>query len=597
MRCGSPSARRTNIELWGNAYGKKLFLPDGIERIAAQIPKSANLTTEKFISDTTIFPLLKPFLPETKAVALFNDMKHGNSNIYNGIGFSHVFRTVQRHLRYCECCVADDTKKYGEAYWHRLHQFPGIYVCHKHSAALTESEIELADIRGEYYLLLPAVGGAQLSLVPESVEKLFAIACDFDWIAQNGEALGYYEDTLECYNKWLCVRGYRANNGKTTHKKLAEALVSYYGQEFLSIFDAYNSGACLWIRKITTHNESLQHPVLHILLMRFLAGSMAEFFAGTNDGIPEYKPYGSPSYPCRNVVCEYHLQDVIGSIEVIRTQKGSYKATFICPHCGFTYRRKTPIPKEKQYAGQIDVIDYGWLWHEKLKEMLAAKVSINNTAKVLRCDTRTVVKLGIELDYFPPEQYPKLRPYVAHPKAEAAFDERREHYRKRWLDVISSKPDASRNELRIIDSKTDQWLHLNDADWYEKNSPPSQKFQPKWADDDKIYAERIENAMNRIRDAPGRPKRISISAIGRMLGDEKLHRKLASGRLPISKALIDAKAESHEDWQRRRIIWAIQDMRGRGEVVTVYKVRHHATIEDKERKWDDFITQNIINSE
>ena len=56
-----------------------------------------------------------------------------------------------------------------------------------------------------------------------------------------------------------------------------------------------------------------------------------------------------------------------------------------------------------------------------------------------------------------------------------------------------------------------------------------------------------------------------------------------------SKALIDANAETREDWQRRKLIWAAQEMREHGEVITVYKVRYKARIVDKERKWDEFI--------
>jgi hypothetical protein len=287
---------------------------------------------------------------------------------------------------------------------------------------------------------------------------------------------------------------------------------------------------------------------------------------------------------------------VIANIKVIHTQKGDYKTNFACPHCGFVYRRKKPIAKEKQYAGQIDIVDYGPLWHRKLREMLAAQMPIRRIGMALKCDTRTVVRLGIKLDYFPSEQRPKLRPYIARPKADVTPDEQREHYRNRWLAAIAANPGITRNQLRMLDSKAEQWLHSNDAVWYEQNSPPSQKFQPKWADDDKFFSERIDNAMNQIRDAPGRPKRISVAAIGKIIGDGKIHRKLASGKLPESKALIDARIETHEDWQRRKILWAIQDMRNRGEVITVYKVRHRARMEDRERRWDEFIEQNIIHS-
>ncbi len=58
-----------------------------------------------------------------------------------------------------------------------------------------------------------------------------------------------------------------------------------------------------------------------------------------------------------------------------------------------------------------------------------------------------------------------------------------------------------------------------------------------------------------------------------------------------------ANAETHEQWQKRKILWAVRKMRDCGELLTVYKVRHAANIEDSERKLDGFITECILNSE
>jgi transposase-like protein len=337
--------------------------------------------------------------------------------------------------------------------------------------------------------------------------------------------------------------------------------------------------------------------MFHILLMRLLAGCVSDFFAGTDAEIPVFKPYGDPPYPCRNTVCPHYLQDVIESIEVTHTEKGDYKAMFTCPHCGFMYRRKKPLPKEKQYSGQVDIVDYGRLWHKTLSDLLYSGVSINKIARTLRCDTRTVVKLGIRLGYFPPEQYPKQRLYIPQYKEPLSSDEQREHYRKRWLEVMKEHPTATRNELRLIDSKADQWLHVHDAEWLAENSPKSQKAIPVWSDKDDEYAERIEKAMEQIRASPGRPKRMSLAAIGKVSGIPKIGRMLMADGMPRTKALLETGIESLEQWQHRKILWAIQQMRERGEVITVYKVRHRASIEDPLRKLDEFIAQSIMNNE
>jgi hypothetical protein len=595
-RCGNPNARQTNLALWGSIYGKKLFLPDGIERIAAQIPQTVDLTAERFINENTIFPLLKPFLPQSKCETLYAAMKYGNQNIYNLIGFTRVFTVQHPHLRYCGQCAKLDIEVYGEPYWHRIHQIPGVFVCPVHGVATIESDVKASELRTEYYPLLYANQNPSHTYEVDIFAKLLDFARNAQWMLQHGHELGFLEHTDTLYSDWLRVKGYRDNAGKTSGKRLAQDVAGYYGQEFLSLFDAYNSVACSWIRRILSRKSS-QHPMYHLLLIRFLAGSPEAFISGTQNKVEQFFPYGAPPYPCRNFVCKYHLQDVIKAIEINHTDKGAYKATFACPHCGFTYRRKRPLPKEKQYAGQIDITDYGWLWRKTVTVWLLKGKSPYKIARELHCDVRTILSFGIAHGFLPPECRIRRKPYVPSPREKMDFSLQREMYRKRWLDAIAANPAATRNELRRLDSKADQWLHQQDADWLELNSPPSRKAMPLWADCDHEYLEKIENAVKQIRESPGIPKRLSLAAIGRAAGITKPHVRLVSDYLPKTKAFIEANTETHEQWQKRKILWVVTQMRECGELLTVYKVRHAASIEDKGRKLDQFILEAIKNSE
>ena len=596
--CGNPKARQTNISLWGNAYGKKLYLPDGIENIAAQIPKSTNLSTECFVKENTIFPILKPFLTQGKCGELQNAMMFGDLGIYNLISFSKVFAMRHRRLRYCAGCARNDTEMYGEPYWHRIHQLPGVYVCPIHRAPTIDSDIESDELRRDYYPLLPAPGISAPQYEPDIAEKLLNFAQDAAWLLQYGYDLQNSEYTDELYNNRLRIKGYRDHNGKTGSKRLARDIVDHYGREFLELFDAYNSGACTWIKRIIQHGWSFRHPLYHLLLIRFLAGSAADFFTSAQTEPPEYLPFGAPPYPCRNHLCEHNLQDVIERIEIRKAHATPY-AAFVCPYCGFTYNRKGNVPKERQYTGQIHIVAYGWKWEETVAELLAAGESPYKLAREVHCDVRTIFSFGAERGLLPQGCHMSRKPYVPvdSPQRISDFDTDRKLYRQRWLEAIAVNPAITRNELRQIDSKADQWLHLHDSDWLEQNSPPSKHRLPSWAGCDEVYLERVENAVKQIRASPGIPRRISVPSIGKKAGIIKPHIRLASDLLPKTKAFVAANAETLEQWQKRKILWTVQQMRGRGELMTVYKVRHAANIEDKERKLDGFILDGINDSE
>src|SRR5712692_7659464 len=39
-------------------------------------------------------------------------------------------------LRYCPACAAGERSRFGECYWHRLHQVPGALLCAEHDLLL-----------------------------------------------------------------------------------------------------------------------------------------------------------------------------------------------------------------------------------------------------------------------------------------------------------------------------------------------------------------------------------------------------------------------------------------------------------------------------
>ena len=454
------------------------------------------------------------------------------------------------------------------------------------------------EVRNDFYPLMSAAGNASLTYEPDIADKLANIAYDTAWLLQHGYHLQCLERTDELYDNLLRVKGYRDHNGKTSTKKLAQDIVSYYGRELLAMFDAYNSGACIWVKRIIQRSQRFRHPLYHLLLMRFLSGSAADFFTAVQEKPPEYLPFGAPPYPCRNYVCEHHLQDVIEQIDVTRLN-GEPRETFICPHCGMTYRRKKNTPKEKQYSGQIDVVDYGWKWEEIVMIRLADGESPYKIARSIHCDPRTILAFGVENNLLPPERRIKRKPYIPTDSLQEKpdFKTQRELYRKRWLEAIEANPTVTRYELRVLDSTADQWLHLHDSDWLEKNSPKSKKVFPSWSERDDEYLEKVESAVKQIRYSPGIPRWISIMAVGKKAGITKPNTRLVSDFLPKTKAFVAANTEMLEQWQKRKILWAVRQMRGRGEILTVYKVRHAACIEDKGRKLDEFILECIKNSE
>jgi len=596
--CGIPTARQTHLELWGKKYGKKLYLPDNIEIIAARIPQSANLTAERLINENTIFPLLKPFVTKNKSDALVKAMKFGDRNIYGIISFFGVFTMRHRYLRYCNQCIKRDIQLYGEPYWHRIHQLPGIYFCPICNVGTIDSDIALDDLNSDYYALTSMPDKAAQSFDVSICKKLLDLAHDTAWLLQHGQTLDSSEYTMKLYDNWLRVKKYRSHNNITSYKKLAHDFIEFYGKDFLLLLNVYDSGTCAWIRRTLYFKENFQHPLHHLLLIRFFADSAETFFAGSRELSPEYLPYGAPPYPCRNFICEFHLQDVI--IDIENGKSCIPYVIFSCSHCGFKYKRSGKTPKEKQYTGQVHVVDYGHKWRERATFLLTNGKSLSSIKRELHCSSLTILKFGIEQSLLPqrvllPEKRKKQKSQIPidFPKNDSDFNTQREYNRQSFLELIEENPTATRNTLSLLAYHCYKWLKKNDSDWFELHAPSPLKTAKMWDETDNEYLEKIKNAVEQIRNFPGRPKFISIWSVSRKSGISNPYKWFFFEKLPKTKAFITENIETLEQWRKRKILWAVKQIHERGEVVTLSKVQYAACIAHKERKLDKFILECI----
>ena len=349
--------------------------------------------------------------------------------------------------------------------------------------------------------------------------------------------------------------------------KLASAIAEFYGQEFLDLFDAYNSGTCQWCRRILHGKKEVSNPVYHLLLIRFLAGSAENFFTTRYLQSPEFLLFGEPPYPCMNKICEYYSQGVIERIETITRSAREYNAVFVCPHCGMIYKRRTSTRKARKNPEQVTISDYGLKWKEKLKELVIAGKSTNFISNVLQCHFYTVVKFRVSYGFLPPEcseaKKVKTKEKISKKIPE---EQQKKYYRQKWLELISENPSAIRSDLYSKSSGCYAWLKKNDNEWFEQNTPKSQKGSGgvDWEKRDSEYVELLKISVEKMRSEEIKPRRIALATIAKNAGIYELPKNLVLGKLPKTQAFLDENLESAEQWHKRKILWVVKVLREQG---------------------------------
>lgn len=586
LRCGSPAYRTLSEGLFGRRIQMNSNTPPWIGMLSSKLPKKTGLTANYFMQHTTVLPYFAPFLAPSRVDTFREYMLRkeadDESHFFSmGVGKLRYPRVL--YLRFCENCWKEDAKRHGEPYWHRVHQLPGILMCHHHGEPLQNSPVFVAEANRNLYatsLSLLEKSTACGNFKDDTIEKLMQLSHDSLWLLQKGHQYGI-DQTYQKYEAFLCKRGFSSLHGRIWHNRIFEAVYAYFGEDFLRRIDAYDQDpAITWSKRILLYQDKLRHPMYHILLQELLTGSTADFY---KQDVSKPLPYGDGPWPCRNPICPHNRQDVIEQIEIQYVNK-LHKALFQCPFCGFAYRRKHAVMKEKQYDGTVYISSYGPLWEQKLRECLVELgMSTRRTCEFLQCDLYTVHKYAVHLGILRKEEVtfyerkPKSSPSSV-TEAIMSENEERVMWRQRWIKLILDNPDVNRSFLITLDHQSYIWLRKNDLEWFEKNTPPAQYLSMDWERRDRETLEKIQAVQEILRNDGGRPIWITCGEIIRRTGLHQLNNKKALARMPLTAAFLTENLETIDEWRRRKIVWAIQGLRERDESITLYKIGIRAAI-------------------
>jgi hypothetical protein len=154
-------------------------------------------------------------------------------------------------------------------------------------------------------------------------------------------------------------------------------------------------------------------------------------------------------------------------------------------------------------------------------------------------------------------------------------------HRTRWLALIAKHPQKGRKELRTLGPADYCWLYRNDREWLFKNFPPAKARKGSagrrvdWPGRDHELAARIGPAAHAIRYAPGRPVRVTLSAIGKKLGALALLQRNID-KLPAAKASLEGVIETRAAFGIRRVRAAERELLRRGESLETWRIVREA---------------------
>ena len=146
---------------------------------------------------------------------------------------------------------------------------------------------------------------------------------------------------------------------------------------------------------------------------------------------------------------------------------------------------------------------------------------------------------------------------------------------------MRKNPEAGRNILYNLDKKTSLWLQKNDRVWYDKNSPPATYASINWKEKDRYCLTKVKEAIEILKSEIGKPKLLSLGRVVRITGLNTLLRKNAGQNMPLTMSYLAEHLETVNDWRKRKIKWAVQEMYDAGRALSFAKIQLMSSVSKK----------------
>lgn len=521
----------------------KIF-PSKLKYLESQMD-NPNYTSNYFIYKHTLFPLYSVFLSRNKhreVIDYMEEHKNGRIHLILGIAMSKV--DIRNGYKYCPLCVEDDIHRYGEAYFHRLHQMQGVLVCDKHGCKLYDYTDIYNASREFVRLKYDNISINKPTFYEKSINDNLIIVAKIAKYILNTEYLKFSrEDIIERIRKFLERRGYLSETGRVRQNKLIKDLNKYYNKKLLELLNSKidSKSTSAWTRLIFQERMEMVHPIRYILLIWFLVNNnINEFFSE----MEEKAPFGEGPWPCLNPICEKYNKRVIKNIEIVRAPRSRLpNGIFKCKFCDYTYRRKGPDKLDSDIYKRDKILNHGQMWNDEFAKCIE------------RGDTKASIKkrMGTYLGFI--DYYIEHRQFKSNVKCQIEkkhnnFDE----YTNNIKEYMQINPYSDRAEISKEMRKQIKWLRNNNPEWLDKNLPKPIKRR-KYAE--KVNYKKIDLEIRKNIEiiykeliALEKPRRITLSLIEK-LAKTNINKRL--DKLPKTKIYLDSVLESVDEFRVRRV--------------------------------------------
>lgn len=499
----------------------------------------------------------------------FGERVHSTS----GITASNISR--KEFFMHCEKCCKDDIEKYGETFWHRTHQLPGVFICYKHDIPLFSTNVSTKSPNQHEYINASYESvirdGIKININEKDVPHLMLISKLSYQLLHGNFQQNKNTHLQNFYKKCLKEEGLCSPSGYVQREKVYNLFRTTFSNSLLEMIQSeVNLEGTNWLTMIFQKHRKSFHPLRHLLIIILFGKELNRYFYGKEN----YVPFGIGPWYCLNPVCPNYLTPVITDLKINSCHDTKRPVgTFTC-NCGFVYSRRGPDTclEDKYKLGRI--LKYGTIWNSTLEQMISEGRTLTSISEKLKCDPLTVKRKAVQLNI--PIKWKVFSTKKNNNTPSGHHDNKLMKRRNEWLDFQEKYPELSKTELRKLCPSLFIYLYRHDRMWIDENSPKLKKNKPvnnrvNWEKRDDCILMQVKIIIQEWDNDKKKLTRISLHRIGIKLNKLSLLQKNGD-KLPKTMAYINNCIENIEDFQLRRVRFLAQQMKINEESILEWKL-------------------------
>ncbi len=571
-RSANHYAKATVESIFDSNYGCAIYnLPTGLESFCNQLLPLCKYNPEEILKYHTTLPYYSTVFSkqriENARSKMLSDL---NIGIHGLLGMQASIIPEFQYLRYCPDCLTKDTEQFGEPYWHRIHQLPGVLVCPDHQSPTLNSIIDKQNNHTQHYA--NAKECAKPNLIQKNTQptpQLISIA------VESKKLLSHFRRPITStrYRSQILSAGF--NKGDLIDQgKLAEAFLTHWTIPLLNDLNVPSDldSEYSWLKFLTRRTQQglKAHPLQHLLLRLFLKEYKPE---------PQKEPTEkevcslSSTYPCPNPFCS--IPDELSAKLEDTYQHHTSGPTYGVIGCDCGFQFSANLQKPDIY--QSSVIQYGPAWDVQFTEYVEQGHSIHKLEQLLSVSRPVIKKKALEL-----KLSPKWSAQLKRSKKKSnIMDTRAKKQKQLFLRYRKKHPDASLKVLREKISGTIKFLYRYERSWFDQHRPDQKTLKQAapsvdWSKRDQNYLEEVASIVNELSSIPGKPQKLTPSRISKILGQKNIFTKIPE-KIPMTMAYLK-KACNKDEYISRTFIWAAEKLNQRGLTLSRSNILRKAAI-------------------